>query len=53
VALLHFYLTVGFESSATWQSRDHLIEAVAVGTRQADFDAKFCLSGLFHDTVST
>jgi hypothetical protein len=53
VALLYFYLTLGFESSTTWQSREQLIEAVSIGTRQADFDAKSSFfSGLFQDAVS-
>lgn len=43
MALLYFYLTLGFETSATWQSRERLIEAVSIGTRQADFDAKALL----------
>jgi hypothetical protein len=39
VAVVYFYLTVGFESSATWRSREQLIKAVSIGTRKTDFDA--------------
>lgn len=43
----------GFETSATWQSRERLIEAVSIGTRQADFVAKSLLVDYFEDAVST
>jgi hypothetical protein len=42
-----FYLTLGFESSATRQSREQLIKTVSIGTRQTDFDAKSFLVGYF------
>jgi hypothetical protein len=47
VAMVYFYLTLGFESSATWQSREQVIKAVSVVTRQTDFDAKSFLVGYF------